>query len=122
VLSFFPFAFPTMFAASPQPSFPPVDALLASLAQVDWRRRFIQLLLLAATVAAVIVAVSTFAYKKAREFWQNHGEEITLRFELFVEWLVAAIEKTHQAGTASRPVAARWLNWLVDQAFYLLAD
>jgi hypothetical protein len=110
-----------MFAPSPAPAFPPVDSLLAALARVDWRRHLVQAVLLAATVAAVIVAVSTFAYKQAKLFWQNHGEEITLRFELFIEWLVGAIEKVYQAGAAGRPVAVRLLNQLADWAFYRLA-
>ncbi len=106
---------------APAPAFPPVDSLLAFLRSVNYKRHFIQLVLLAATVAAVIVAVSTFAYKQAKLFWQNHGEEITLRFELFVEWLVEAIEKVYQAGAASRPVAVRALNRLADWLFYQLA-
>jgi len=110
-----------MFTTALSPSFPPVDSLLAALARVNWRHRFIQLVLLAATVAAVLVSVSTFLYRNARAFWAEHGEEITLRFELFVEWLVEAIEKTHQLGAASRPVAVRALNRLADWLFYQLA-
>ncbi len=109
-------------ATASNPAFPPVDALLSFLRNVNYRKLANDLITFAATIAAVTVAVSLFVYKNAKAFWLQHGDEITLRFELFVEWLVAAIEKTHQAGMAFRPVAAHWLNWLVDQAFYLLAD
>jgi hypothetical protein len=111
----------TPITAPASPSFPPLNDLLSALSRVDWRHRFTQLVLLAATVAAVLVAVSTFLYRNARAFWAEHGEEITLRFELFIEWLVEAIEKTHQAGAASRPVAVRALNRLADWLFYQLA-
>jgi hypothetical protein len=111
-----------MFVSVPaSPSFPPADALLSFLRNVDWKRRFIQLVLLAATVAAFTVAVSTFAAKHAKRFWSEHGEEITLRFELFVERLEEAIRLVHQAGVISRPVAVRWLNRLADWLFYQLA-
>jgi hypothetical protein len=110
----------TVFASSPTPSFPPLNDLLSALSRVDYKRHFIQLVLLTATVAAVLVSVSTFLYRNSRAFWATHGEEITLRFELFVEWLVDAIEKTHQAGTASRPVAVRLFNHSADWLFYQL--
>ena len=111
-----------MFVSVPSsPSFPPADALLSFLRGVDWKRRFIQLVLLAATFCAVTVAVFTFAAKHAKRFWAEHGEEITFRFELFVERLEEAIRLVHQAGVASRPVVARWLNRLADWLFYQLA-
>ncbi len=112
----------TVFASSPAPSFPPLNDLLSALSRVDWRRRFIQLVLLAATIAAVTVAVVTFAVKHARAFWAAYGETIHFHFDLFIEQLVAFIQKVYDAGTASRPVVTRWLNWLLDRAFYLLAD
>jgi len=111
-----------MFAPSPvSPAFPPLNDLLSAVSRVDYKRYFTQLVLLAATVAAVTVAVSTFLYRNARAFWAANGEEITLRFELFVEWLVEAIEKVYQLGAASRPVAVRALNRLADWLFYQLA-
>ena len=110
-----------MFAPSPAPSFPPADALFAFLSNVDYKKVANNVITFAATFCAIVVAVSLFAYKNARAFWQNHGEEITLRFELFIEWLSEALEKVHAAGAASRPVVTRWANWAVDQAFYRLA-
>jgi hypothetical protein len=112
----------TVFAFRPTPSFPPLNDLLSALSRVDWRRRFIQLVLLAATVAAVTVAVVTFAVKHARAFWAAHGETIHFHFDLFIEQLVAFIQKVYDAGTASRPVAARFLNRVLDRAFYLLSE
>jgi hypothetical protein len=111
-----------MFTPASNPAFPPVDALLSFLRNVNYRKLANDLITFAATFCAIVVAVSLFVYRNSRAFWAAHGEEITLRFELFIEWLVAAIEKVHQAGMAFRPVAARWLNWLLDRAFYLLAD
>jgi hypothetical protein len=89
---------------------------------VDYKRHFIQLVLLTATVAAVLVSVSTFIYRNARAFWAAHGETIQFQFALFVERLELSIEKVYQLGAASRPVVIRWFNWLLDRAFYLLAD
>ncbi len=112
-----------MFVSVPaSPSFPPADALLSFLRNVDWRHRFIQLVLLAATFCAVTVAVFTFAAKHAKRFWSEHGETIQFHFALFVENLEEAIRLVHQAGAASRPVVTRWLNWAVDQTFYRLAS
>ena len=111
-----------MFVSVPaSPAFPPADALLSFLRSVNYKSHFIPLVLLAATVAAVLVAVSTFLYRNARAFWAAHGETIQFQFALFVERLELSIEKVYQLGAASRPVLTRWFNWLLDRAFYQLA-
>ncbi len=107
---------------APAPAFPPADALLAFLRNANYRKVANDLITFAATFCAIVVAVSLFVYKHAKEFWLQHGEEITLRFELFVEWLSEAIERVYAAGVASRPVVTLWLNRLLDRAFYLMAD
>jgi hypothetical protein len=107
-------------ATASNPAFPPVDSLLSFLRNVNYRKLANDLITFAATFCAIVVAVSLFVYRNSRAFWAAHGEEITLRFELFIEWLVAAIEKTHQAGMAFRPVAVRLFNRSADWLFYQL--
>ena len=114
-------------------SFPPLSGFLSLLSRVDAKKTGQWLVLAAATVAAVIVAVTLFAYKHAKRFWQEHGEDITLQFMLFVERLEEAIRLTVRLGAASRPVvnrwgarAVRWLSWalnrVADGLFYALAE
>jgi hypothetical protein len=110
-----------MFAPSPSPAFPPADALFKALGSVNYKLLAIKLILLAATVAAVAVAVSTFVYRNARAFWAAHGETIQLYVGLALEWLVKAAKATYQAAVAFRPVAARWANVAADRVFYQLA-
>jgi hypothetical protein len=111
-----------MFTPASNPAFPPVDSLLSFLRNVNYRKVANDLITFAATFCAIVVAVSLFVYRNSRAFWAAHGETIHFHFDLFIEQLVAFIQKVYDAGTASRPVAARWLNWLLDRAFYLLAD
>ena len=103
-------------------SFPPIDALLAFLAGINYRKLATELVLLAATIAAVTVAVVSFTWKHAKRLWAEHGDSITLHFELFIEWLVGAIQVTYDAGRAFRPVAARTLNRAADWLYYQLAN
>lgn len=103
-------------------SFPPADALLAFLAGINYRQLALRLVLLAATVAAVVVALSQFAWRNGRKFWLNHGESIIFHFELFIEWLVGAIEWVYNLGASTRPVVNLWAARAADWLFYLLAD
>ena len=118
----FPLLFSLMFATAPSPAFPPVDALVASLRNVNYRKVANQAVTFAATFAAIVVAVSFFIYRNARAFWAAHGETILFNAALFAEWLVKAAKATYQAAVAFQPVAARWVNQGADWAFYRLAD
>jgi hypothetical protein len=118
----FPLLFSLMFATAPSPAFPPVDALVASLRNVNYRLLVIKLILIIVSVAAATVAVSTFVYRNARAFWATHGETIQLYVGLALEWLVKAAKATYQAAVAFQPVAARWANQAADRVFYQLAD
>lgn len=108
--------------AVPAPAFPPVDALIAFLRNVNYRKLSNDLITFAATFCAIVVAVSLFIYKNARAFWAEHGETIQFHFALFIERFELFIEKVYHAGAASRPVAVRALNRLADWLFYQLAD
>ena len=107
-------------ATASNPAFPPADALLSFLRNVNYRKLANDLITFAATIAAVTVAVSLFIYKNARAFWAAHGETIHFHFDLFIEQLVAFIQKVYDAGTASRPVAVRLFNRSADWLFYQL--
>lgn len=103
-------------------SFPPADALLAFFTGINYRKLALRLILLAATIAAVTVALSQFAWRNGRKFWAEHGESIILHFELFIEKLVEAIEWTHAFGASTRPVANLWAARAADWVYYTLAD
>ena len=103
-------------------SFPPADALLAFLAGINYRKLASQLVMLVATVAAITVAVSLFTWKHAKRFWQEHGDSITLHFELFVEKVEWAIQWAYDAGVTFRPTANRWAARAADWLYYTLAE
>ena len=112
-----------MFAPSfsPSPAFPPADALVSFLRNVNYKLLAIKFILLIVSLAAFTVAVCSFAYKHARKFWLAHGETILFHAALFAEWLVKAAKATYQASVAFRPVAVRWVNLAADRVFYQLA-
>jgi hypothetical protein len=107
------------------PSFPPVDALIATIRQTDWRDVAHKLIMLAATVCAVIVAVTVFAYRHARQFWREHGDEITLQVLTFTKQAKAvaltATNATIRAVRVVAPMVTQWVNRTLDSAFYQLA-
>jgi hypothetical protein len=81
--------------------------------------------MLAATVCAVIVAVTAFTYRHARQFWRDHGDEITLQVLTFAEQAKAvAVIVANTAIRAARvaiPAVTLWVNRTLDSAFYQLA-
>jgi hypothetical protein len=107
------------------PSFPPVDAAIGILRQINWRAVAHRLIMVAATVCAVIVAVSVFTYRHARQFWREHGDEITLQALTFAEnakvVAVTAANATIRAVRVVAPVVTLWVNRALDSAFYQLA-
>jgi hypothetical protein len=107
------------------PSFPPVDAAISALRQINWRDAAHKLIMLAATVCAVTVAVSVFTYRAARRFWAEHGDEITLRALIVAGQVKAAATALAHTATriirAATPVITQWVNRTLDSAFYQLA-
>jgi hypothetical protein len=107
------------------PSFPPVDSAISALRQISWRDVAHKLIMLAATICAVIVAVTVFTYRHARQFWRDHGDDITLQALTFAE--NAKTLAVTLANTAARiiraatPVVTLWVNRTLDSAFYQLA-
>jgi hypothetical protein len=107
------------------PSFPPVDAAIGILRQINWRAVAHKLIMLAATICAVIVAVTVFTYRHARAFWRDHGDEITLQVLTFAEnaktLAVTAANAAIRVTRAATPVITQWVNRALDSAFYQLA-
>ena len=107
------------------PSFPPIDAAISALRQINWRAVAHRLIAIAATVCAVIVAVTVFTYRHARQFWRDHGDEITLQVLTFAEnaktLAVTAANATIRAVRVVAPVVTLWVNRTLDSAFYQLA-
>jgi hypothetical protein len=103
------------------PSFPPADALIATIRQINWRAVAHRLVMLAATICAVIVALSVFAYKHARAFWRDHGDEITLQVLTFAENAKTVANTAARIIRAATPVITQWVNRALDSAFYQLA-
>jgi hypothetical protein len=107
------------------PSFPPVDAAISAIRQINWRDVAHKLIMLAATVCAIVVALSVFTYRHARQFWRDHGDEITLQALTFAGQAKAvaltAANATIRAVRVVTPVVTLWVNRTLDSAFYQLA-
>ena len=107
------------------PSFPPVDAAISAIRQINWRDVAHKLIMLAATICAVIVAVTVFTYRHARRFWAEHGDDITLQALTFAENAkTLAVTATNAAIRAVRvvaPMVTQGVNRTLDSAFYQLA-
>jgi hypothetical protein len=110
-----------MFAPFPTPSFPPADALLSALVSINYKKVANQAITFAATFAAVVVAISLFAYKNAKAFWAAHGETILFHAALFAERLVKTSKVAFAAAVSFKPVAVRAVNRAADWLFYQLA-
>jgi hypothetical protein len=108
--------------ASTPKGFPPLDDFISVLSSIDYKLLATRVILIAATIAAVITGVSAFAYRNARKFWVANGDDIVLGFLLFVEWLEGAIEKMYQFGVVCRPVANRWVAKIADWGFYFACE
>ena len=109
-------------SAVPTKSFPPLDDLLEFLSSISYRKHAVQFILIVATIAAIVVGVTTFAYKASRKLWLEHGEEIILNFLEFVNRVEIAIESAYELGVSFRPVAAKWANFSADRAFYFACE
>ena len=112
-----------MFAPSfsSSPAFPPANALFAFVSSVNYRKVANQAITFAATFAAVVVAVSLFAYKNAKAFWAAHGETILFHAALFMERLVKASKVSVNAAVSFKLVAVRAVDRAADWLFYQLA-
>ena len=110
---------------NPSPSFPPVDSAISALRQINWRAVAHRLIAIAATVCAIVVALSVFAYKHARAFWRDHGDDITLHALTFAEnaktLAVTLANAAIRVTRAATPVITQWVNRTLDSAFYQLA-
>ena len=103
------------------PSFPPVDAAIGILRQINWRDVAHKLIMVAATVCAIVVALSVFAYRHARAFWAEHGDDITLQALTFAENAKTVANTAARIIRAATPVITQWVNRTLDSAFYQLA-
>jgi hypothetical protein len=56
-------------------SFPPADAFLEQVFQIEYKKHLQQFVIFIATVVAVVVAVSQFVYTKAAQWYRNGGKE-----------------------------------------------
>ena len=56
-------------------SFPPADAFLEQVSQIEYKKHAQQFLMFIATVVAVVVAVSQFVYTKAAQWYRSGGKE-----------------------------------------------
>jgi len=117
-----PIAFQTMLVPSSDKAFPPVDDLWDFLSKVDYKLLATRVILIVATVCAIVVGISLFVYKKSRAFWAQHGDDIVLGFLLFVERLEGAIEKLYQFGVVCRPIANHWIAKSADWVFYFACE
>jgi hypothetical protein len=59
-------------------SFPPVDAVVHKVREVDYHRVLSQFVILTASIAAVIVSVSQFLYNSAAQWYQQSGRNLVL--------------------------------------------
>jgi hypothetical protein len=79
-----------------------------------------------ATIAGVIVGVTSYLVLALQLFWEEHGETVQYRFSQFVHLLTESIELTYKLGkdcgefyyTVGRP----WLAGKVDSLFYTAID
>ena len=101
------------------PSFPPVDAALAAIRRTDWQRVAVRLALVAATVAAVAVAVTLWAIRTGRHFWAQHGPAIRAGARTTAARTAAAAAA---AWLTLSPVLGRLANRAADAAFHWLSE
>lgn len=59
-------------------SFPPVDAVVHQVREVDYHRLLREFLMLTVTVAAIIVGVSQFVYHSVVRWYQQRGQNLLL--------------------------------------------
>ena len=65
-------------------SFPPADALIEALSEIDYQKLWQQFVLLTATIAAFVVAVSAFVYRNVSNWYENGGQEQLIHTYNFV--------------------------------------
>lgn len=65
-------------------SFPPADALIEALSEIDYQKLWQQFVLLTATIAAFVVAVSAFVYRNVSNWYENGGQEQLIRAYNFI--------------------------------------
>ena len=70
-------------------SFPPADALIQNLMEVDYQKLWQQFVILTATIAAIAVAVFAFVYRNVNNWYENGGREQLIRVYNFVSVSVA---------------------------------
>lgn len=70
-------------------SFPPVDALFEALSEIDYQKLWQQFVMLTATIAAFVVAVSAFVYRNVSNWYENGGQEKIIHAYNFVSVTVA---------------------------------
>jgi hypothetical protein len=79
--------------------FPPIDALILQMTKVDYQKLMHQFLMLIVTIAAIIVAVSQFAYTKAAQWYHNGGKDLivdyTQRAALFINNRTGTFDKLY---------------------------
>lgn len=81
--------------------FPPADALLDQIVQVDYNKLWKQFVMLTATAAAIIVGVTVWFYNRARQWYNNGGKEQVLdvinRAALFINNRTGIVDKISAA-------------------------
>lgn len=56
-------------------SFPPADAFLEQVSQIEYKKHAQQFLMFIASAVAIVVAVSQFVYTKAAQWYRSGGKE-----------------------------------------------
>jgi formyltetrahydrofolate synthetase len=82
-------------------SFPPADAFLEQVSQIEYKKHLQQFVMFIATVVAVVVAVSQFIYTKAAQWYQSGGKELMQSYAhravLFINNKTQVFDKLYSA-------------------------
>ena len=70
-------------------SFPPADALVEMIQEVDYKKLWQQFVIIAATIAAFVMATFAFVYRNVNNWYQNGGKEQLIRAYNFVSVNIA---------------------------------
>ena len=65
-------------------SFPPADALVEMMTEIDYKKLWQQFVIITATVAAFVMATFAFVYRNVNNWYQNGGKEQLIRAYNFV--------------------------------------
>ena len=79
-------------------AFPPVDDFVAFVATVDWKAVYNKFIIIAATVAAVVVVLGTRLLNAIVTFWEVNGDDIKAKTTRAIDYAYMAAAVTYNTG------------------------